>query len=340
MMQRRMRWLATGLLLAITTTASAETPALPASLAAALAAADTPIAHVAVPEPSRRVGEVRVHRHGGVRIVQTMLYTKLLERVVAEIARKEAANWPPERAGHADAERYIAALREAAAMIPKPKAGDRTVDRRRKLLIEFVIDDDPTQISHHGGAETRRCRGRQRAPLHAGRHEFHADRFSPSRCASSDNSWATRSVELYSTPPGARRRARPASIIPSMRKSFPRIAVRESLRHVSVNPLRARRVQLGAPAAQADHDPTVVRCSDETSGIAAVVFSSFEAAEVAGEVRLTQRRPLLWLALSRDYVATNMDLIVADSFHLDAAGVAALWAKASGGGDEAGGAPK
>ncbi len=58
---------------------------------------------------------------------------------------------------------------------------------------------------------------------------------------------STRSVELHSTPPGVRRRARPASMFPAMRRRFPQIPVRNSLRRVSLEPRRARRVQLGAP---------------------------------------------------------------------------------------------
>ncbi len=93
-----------------------------------------------VPSPDRRVGEVRLIRRGDANVVQTLLYTKILRRVVGEIRQKELGNWPEGRDGHADAMRYSDALEAAQQQIWErfPKFERRT-DTRQKLLIEFVL---------------------------------------------------------------------------------------------------------------------------------------------------------------------------------------------------------
>lgn len=89
-----------------------------------------------VPSPERRVGEVRVLRRGEATVVQTLLHSKLLSRVLGEIRRKERANWP----GDADAERYVAALESAQqTLFRRLPADPRTGDRRQKLWIDFVL---------------------------------------------------------------------------------------------------------------------------------------------------------------------------------------------------------
>lgn len=121
--------------------------ALPSTVAAHLDAESLQLARAYVPDASRRVGEVRLLRHGTTRIAQTLLYTKLMRRVISEIARKERNNWPAERVGHGDAQRYLDALTAAAASLPKPKTGGRNADRTQRLLIEFVDADDVTGIA-------------------------------------------------------------------------------------------------------------------------------------------------------------------------------------------------
>ena len=59
-----------------------------------------------VPDPAQRVGEVRILRRGDATVVETLLYTKVLSRVVGEIRKKELANWP----GSADVAAYLEAL--------------------------------------------------------------------------------------------------------------------------------------------------------------------------------------------------------------------------------------
>lgn len=86
-----------------------------------------------------RHGEVRILARGPARVVQTVLYSKLLRRVVAEVRDRERAGWPMEGPGREASERYVSALERAESSIPRPRAGEGT-DRRRALLIEFVLD--------------------------------------------------------------------------------------------------------------------------------------------------------------------------------------------------------
>jgi len=96
-----------------------------------------------VPSADHPQGEVRIVRRGGHVVVQTVLYTRVLKRVFGAISDKERRNWPAGAAGHADMERYVAALgafRRAAAKRPDQPGPD--VDRRVQALIEFI--DAPT----------------------------------------------------------------------------------------------------------------------------------------------------------------------------------------------------
>lgn len=123
---------------------AAET--MPAALSTRVHAGGALLAQAYVPEPSRRVGEVRLLRRGATRIAQTLLYTKLLKRVVAEISNKERRNWLPGDAAYGASELYLSALATAAASLERPKVADRTGDRRRRLLIEFVYDDSVAAV--------------------------------------------------------------------------------------------------------------------------------------------------------------------------------------------------
>lgn len=104
------------------------------------ASADKTVARAFVPSPEQKVGEVRLIVRGNVNVVQTLLYTKVLSRVVGEIRKKESANWPADRANHADAMRYMDALEQAQKTIwgrmPKDKQVD---DRRQRMIIEFAL---------------------------------------------------------------------------------------------------------------------------------------------------------------------------------------------------------
>lgn len=125
----------------------------PAALLVALALAgaaraespsdDVLVTHAFVPSSARRVGEVRIVQRGDAAVIQTLLYTSLLQRAVDAIHDKESANWPAHHPEHADARRYRAALDAQAARVLAAPAPD---DRRRRLLIEFVLDGDAATV--------------------------------------------------------------------------------------------------------------------------------------------------------------------------------------------------
>jgi hypothetical protein len=133
---------AAGVLLAIACAMPARAESVvPPQLAPLLdASRDRVVERGFVPSPEQKVGEVRRIRRGDADVVQTLLYSKLLARVVAEIRKKETANWPPDAPGHADAERYGEALAQVQQQIwdrmPRDEAAQ---DRRQKMWIEFVL---------------------------------------------------------------------------------------------------------------------------------------------------------------------------------------------------------
>jgi hypothetical protein len=86
---------------------------------------------------------VRLLRRGDATVVQTLLVTRLLPRVTAEIRMKEERNWPAELPGHVDMLAYVQALSVAQeqlrAALPAADARNLAdVDRRLRLLIEFA----------------------------------------------------------------------------------------------------------------------------------------------------------------------------------------------------------
>jgi hypothetical protein len=93
-----------------------------------------------VPSEAQKVGEVRLVRRGDGDVVETLLYSKVLSRVVAEIRKKELANWPPDQPGRDDALRYVAALESVQKQIWERLPRSEVVrDRRQKLFIDFVL---------------------------------------------------------------------------------------------------------------------------------------------------------------------------------------------------------
>jgi hypothetical protein len=98
-------------------------------------------------------------RRGPRVVVQTLLYSKVIKRVLGAIADKEHANWPERAQGHADSERYLAALQAAQRQLPQPAAASGAeADRRAKLLIEF-IDDPVRPVVAIGGMEIEETDG-------------------------------------------------------------------------------------------------------------------------------------------------------------------------------------
>jgi hypothetical protein len=87
-------------------------------------------------------GEVRVEsRQGGVRI-RTLIYTRLLKRVVAELADKIEGGWPSSSPLHEDAARYVSAVESARDEIWsrwRLLSTRERVERRQDLVIDFEL---------------------------------------------------------------------------------------------------------------------------------------------------------------------------------------------------------
>lgn len=116
----------------------AAVPLFAAATALNEASRDEVKAAKVVPDPQRKVGEVRLLARGGAVVVQTLLSTKLLARVTSEIRKKEEGNWP---AGDPSREAYLAALERTREALEKRDVGVDWKERRRRLLIEFAADD-------------------------------------------------------------------------------------------------------------------------------------------------------------------------------------------------------
>jgi len=116
-------------------------------------ASDRVVARTVVPRTPPTVGEVRLVTRGEATVVQTLLATKVLGRVVAEIRKKEERNWPPDAQGHPDMLRYLDALAAAAADVRKRRDTSGAAaggDRRLRLLIEFVASDTASGVLFAG----------------------------------------------------------------------------------------------------------------------------------------------------------------------------------------------
>jgi hypothetical protein len=101
-----------------------------------------------VPSEEWPQGEVRLLRRGGTVVMQTVLFSKFLKLVVAEIRRKELAAWPRKSEGYADSHRYIDALSEANGRIQR-QFRERVTrsDRRQTLLIEFILSGNAALVA-------------------------------------------------------------------------------------------------------------------------------------------------------------------------------------------------
>jgi hypothetical protein len=107
-------------------------------------AADRVVARTVVPDATRKVGEVRLIERGAGTVVQTLLVTRVLGRVVAEIRKKEERNWPHDAEGYDDMRRYVDAVGAAADTLRahQPESGDR----RQRLLIEFLASEGASGV--------------------------------------------------------------------------------------------------------------------------------------------------------------------------------------------------
>jgi hypothetical protein len=112
---------------------------------------------------------VRILQRGEARVVQTLLYTKILKRVVGTICGKEEQAWPRQRPGSEDSRRYVEALRQARAEIEeRRKPGAPGEERLQALVIEFVLDGREARIGLYEptyGGEGGELVVRERRPI-------------------------------------------------------------------------------------------------------------------------------------------------------------------------------
>jgi len=129
--------------------------ALPLLLVAAnvsKAGGDTPnesiVARAYVPSARRPAGEVRLIRRADRSVVEVLLYSKVLSRVVARIRAKELRNWPEGSPGHEDAARYIETIESTQQVLWQHiRKNDISADRRQKMWIDFEFSDDEAMVS-------------------------------------------------------------------------------------------------------------------------------------------------------------------------------------------------
>lgn len=118
--------------------------------------------------------EVRLIRRDGSVVMQTVIVSRFLKRVIGEIRSKETSAWPPGRAGHEDSQRYVDALDRAyRAEEIAFRARDDGEDRPGSMLIEFVLSQkevfvailDPEIRGHFGDLQVTKRRVVEILPL-------------------------------------------------------------------------------------------------------------------------------------------------------------------------------
>ena len=94
------------------------------------------------PIPNRFIkqGEIRVLKQDDAVIVQTILHTKYLDRIVEEIDKKEKEYWGDE---HEASRSYVSRLQEAVAEAHALAA--RNGEEKRRLAINFIEDAKGTR---------------------------------------------------------------------------------------------------------------------------------------------------------------------------------------------------
>lgn len=109
---------------------------------------DRILARVIVPSIEQPQGEVQLLQRGDLLVVQTLLSSRILKRVIAAIDAKEQANWPETRDGHLDSLRYRDELFRATEKSWKAfrQRSDRS-ETRQTLAIEFILAAETSLIA-------------------------------------------------------------------------------------------------------------------------------------------------------------------------------------------------
>ena len=141
-----------------------------------------------IPSAERPQGEIRLVERSGVPVVEVLLHTRVLKRVVAGIRDKEKAAWPNGGEGAEASRLYLEALEASAADVRRAHAptekGQPPPSPKLGLLIEigaagdkgFAAFSDVDVVEAKDGLEVRRVR--------------------PLRRLDQPVAWAKRTVEL------------------------------------------------------------------------------------------------------------------------------------------------
>jgi hypothetical protein len=101
-----------------------------------------------VPSADQPQGEVQLIRRHDLLVVQTLLSSRILKRVVAAIDAKERRRWPEAREGHVASSRYREELFRATekAWEAFRQRGNRD-ETRQALVIEFILGPEKSLIA-------------------------------------------------------------------------------------------------------------------------------------------------------------------------------------------------
>lgn len=109
---------------------------------------DRVVTRIVVPSPEKPHGEVQVIRRGDLLVVQTLLASRILKKVVAVIDQKEQRRWPESRQGHLDSRRYREELFRATTEIwHRFRQRSDQNEKRQYLVIEFILGPKQSMIA-------------------------------------------------------------------------------------------------------------------------------------------------------------------------------------------------
>jgi hypothetical protein len=116
----------------------------------AVAQGEEVLARARMPSAADAQAEVTLLRRDGAAVVETLVYSRVLRRVAAEIREKELRNWPEGKTGHEDSTEYVAALEATANDVWHAflQRDDRR-ERHQSLLIEFVLGTGAERVSFY-----------------------------------------------------------------------------------------------------------------------------------------------------------------------------------------------
>jgi len=109
---------------------------------------DQIVKRVVVPSVEKPHGEVQLIRRGNLLVVQTLLASPVLKRVVAAIDTKEQRKWPEANKGIIDSSRYREELFRVTQEIWKKfrQRSDKN-EKRQYMVIEFILGFDRGTIA-------------------------------------------------------------------------------------------------------------------------------------------------------------------------------------------------